>query len=275
MRRNLLIDAGRPRNRFASHAHGFFGQDGVAPAQIIAAAAAQLLKYPTVTLVKGEAQRVCGEISDFHVELTDGFHARARRLILATGIRDKLPDLPGLEARWGTSVLHCPYCHRYEVGGRRLGVLATHELSVHQAILIPDWGSTTWFTQGIVEPDEEQAALLQARQVSIERTPVAQVLGDAPDLDALRLVDGRVISIDALFIGARTELASNLACQLGCALDEGPLGPLIRADGFKETSVPGVFAAGDASTAMTNATFASASGVAAGIGAHRSLVFMA
>jgi thioredoxin reductase len=274
-RRVLLIDAGRPRNRFASHAHGFLGQDGVAPAQIVATATAQLLKYPTVTLVNGEVLGVRGEAGDFHLELADGSRSRAKRLILATGIRDKLPALPGLEARWGVSVLHCPYCHGYEVGDRRLGVLATHALSVHQAILIPDWGTTTWFTQGIVEPNEEEAALLQTRQVSIERTPVAEVLGDAPAIDALRLVDGRVIPIEALFVGARTEMASDLAEQLGCALDEGPLGPLIRVDGFKETSVPGVFAAGDASTAMTNATFASASGVMAGVSAHRSLIFSA
>jgi thioredoxin reductase len=274
-RRVLLIDAGRPRNRFASHAHGFLGQDGVAPAQIVASATAQLLKYPTVTLVNAEALGVQGESGDFHLELADGSRSRAKRLILATGIRDKLPVLPGLEARWGVSVLHCPYCHGYEVGGRRLGVLATHALSVHQAILIPDWGPTTWFTQGIVEPNEEEAALLRARQVSIEHTPVAEVLGDAPAIDALRLVDGRVIPIEALFVSARTEMASDLAEQLGCALDEGPLGPLIRVDGFKETSVPGVFAAGDASIAMTNATFASASGVMAGVSAHRSLIFSA
>lgn len=274
-RRVLLIDAGRPRNRFASHAHGFFGQDGIAPAQIVATATAQLLKYPTVTLINEEALGVQGEAGDFHLELADGSRSRAKRLILATGIRDKLPALPGLQARWGVSVLHCPYCHGYEMAGRRLGVLATHALSVHQAILIPDWGPTTWFTQGIVEPNEEEAALLRARQVSIERTPVTEVLGNAPAIDALRLVDGRVIPIEALFVGAHTEMASDLAEQLGCAFDEGPLGPLIRVDGFKETSVPGVFAAGDASTAMTNATFASASGVMAGVSAHRSLIFSA
>jgi thioredoxin reductase len=274
-RRVLLIDAGRPRNRFASHAHGFFGQDGVAPTQIVATATAQLLEYPTVTLINGEALRVYGETGDFHLELADGSRSRGKRLILATGIRDKLPALPGLEARWGISVLHCPYCHGYEVAGRRLGVLATHALSVHQAILIPDWGPTTWFTQGIVEPSEEEAALLRARQVSIERTPVAEILGDVPAIDALRLVDGRVVPIEALFVGAPTEMASDLAEQLGCALDEGPLGPLIRVDGFKETSVPGIFAAGDASTAMTNATFASASGVMAGVSVHRSLIFTA
>ncbi|CAE6855436.1 hypothetical protein R75465_07389 [Paraburkholderia aspalathi] len=269
----LLIDAERPRNRFATHAHGFFGQDGVPPAQAIATATAQLRKYPTVTLLKGEAHRASREASGFRVELTNGFHVKAERLILATGICDKLPPLPGLEGRWAVSVLHCPYCHGYEVGDRRLGVLATHPLSIHQALLIPDWGPTTWFTQGTIEPDAEEVALLSARGVCIERVPVAEIMGEAPSIDGVRLVDGRVIRIDALFISVRTEMASDLAEQLGCAADEGPLGPVIRVGDFKETSVPGVFAAGDASTAMTNATFASASGVAAGVGAHRSLIF--
>lgn len=137
-RRVLVIDAGRPRNRFAAHAHGFFGQDGKPPAQIVDEAAAQLAAYPTVQRIAGDV-RMAERDADgrFHVTLADGSRASADRLILATGIRDELPALPGLAERWGVSVLHCPYCHGYEVSGQRLGVLATHPLSVHQAILIP------------------------------------------------------------------------------------------------------------------------------------------
>ncbi|VWB69284.1 thioredoxin reductase [Burkholderia lata] len=273
-RRVLVIDAGRPRNRFAVHAHGFFGQDGKPPAQIVEEAAAQLAAYPTVQRITGDVRTAERDADGrFHVTLADGSRASADRLILATGIRDELPALPGLAERWGVSVLHCPYCHGYEVSGQRLGVLASHPLSVHQAILIPDWGPTTWFTQGVVEANEEEAALLNARSVRIERSPVAEILGDAPRIDALRLADGQVVPIDALFVGARTAMASDLAQQLGCAFDDGPLGPVVRVDAMKQTSVAGVFAAGDASTPMTNATFASASGVMAGVAAHRSLIW--
>ncbi|WP_322012198.1 NAD(P)/FAD-dependent oxidoreductase [Paraburkholderia sp. J12] len=272
-RRVQVIDGGSPRNRFASHAQGFFGQDGVPPSRIVAEATDQLLKYPTVTVVKGHARKAYGEWGSFHVELADGSRSRASRLVLATGVRDTLPAVPGLDARWGISVLHCPYCHGYEVQDRRLGVLATHAHSVHQALLIPDWGPTTWFTQGVAEPSADEAVLLRERGVVIERTPVAEVLGEAPGIDALRLVDGRTVPVDALFIGTRTELASDLADQLGCAVDESPFGRVVRVGDWKETSVRGVYAAGDASSAMTNATFASASGVAAGVGAHRSLIF--
>ncbi|OXJ13568.1 NAD(P)/FAD-dependent oxidoreductase [Burkholderia sp. AU6039] len=272
-RRVLVIDAGRPRNRFAAHAHGFFGQDGKPPAQIVEEAAAQLAAYPTVQRIAGDVRTAERDADGrFHVTLADGSRASADRLILATGIRDELPALPGLAERWGVSVLHCPYCHGYEVSGQRLGVLATHPLSVHQAILIPDWGPTTWFTQGVVEANEEEAALLDARGVRIERSPVVEILGDTPRIDALRLADGQVVPIDALFVGAHTAMASDLAQQLGCAFDDGPLGPVVRVDAMKQTSVAGVFAAGDASTPMTNATFASASGVMAGVAAHRSLI---
>ncbi|KKL31402.1 thioredoxin reductase [Burkholderia contaminans FFH2055] len=270
----LVIDAGRPRNRFAAHAHGFFGQDGKPPAQIVDEAAAQLAAYPTVQRIAGDVRTAERDADGrFHVTLADGSRASADRLILATGIRDELPALPGLAERWGVSVLHCPYCHGYEVSGQRLGVLASHPLSVHQAILIPDWGPTTWFTQGVVDANEEEAALLDARGVRIERSPVVEILGDAPRIEALRLADGQVVPVDALFVGAHTAMASDLAQQLGCAFDDGPLGPVVRVDAMKQTSVAGVFAAGDASTPMTNATFASASGVMAGVAAHRSLIF--
>ncbi|VWC12523.1 NAD(P)/FAD-dependent oxidoreductase [Burkholderia lata] len=273
-RRVLVIDAGRPRNRFAAHAHGFFGQDGKPPAQIVDEAAAQLDAYPTVRRIAGDVRTAERDADGrFHVTLADGSRASADRLILATGIRDELPALPGLAERWGVSVLHCPYCHGYEVSGRQLGVLASHPLSVHQAILIPDWGPTTWFTQGVAEANPEEAALLDARGVRIERSPVVEILGDAPRIEALRLADGQVVPIDALFVGARTAMVSDLAQQLGCAFDDGPLGPVVRVDAGKQASVAGVFVAGDASTPMTNATFASASGVMAGVAAHRSLIW--
>ncbi|MGN6315638.1 NAD(P)/FAD-dependent oxidoreductase [Trinickia sp.] len=271
-RRVLVLDSRRPRNRFATHAHGFLGQDGKAPGEIIDEATAQLTAYPTAHVAIGEASMAERVDDRFIVTQSDGSSSSADRLILATGIRDELPALPGLEERWGVSALHCPYCHGYEVADKRLGVLATHSLSIHQALLVPDWGPTTWFTQGIVEPSPEETALLAARNVQIERAPVVQVLGDAPNMAGLRLADGRVVEIDALFVGPRTQMASPLAEQLGCDFDNSPIGPLIRVDEWKQTTVPGVFAAGDAASAWSNATFASAAGVAAGVAAHRSLI---
>lgn len=272
-RRVLLVDAGLPRNRFADASHGFLGQDGKAPAAILREAACQVAAYPTVEIVRGEVlDAVRDADGDFVIRISGGRTARARRLVLATGVSDTLPDVPGLKERWGATVLHCPYCHGYEVRDRPLGVLANHPMAAHQAAMIPDWGPTTLFTQGRFEPDAEQLIHLAARGVTIERQSVVALLGEAPLLEAVRLEDGRVVTINALFVAPSTRMTSPLAEQLGCAFDDGPLGPVVRTDDWKATSVPGVYAAGDAARPMHNATLASADGVMAGVGAHQSLI---
>lgn len=272
-RRVLLVDKKEPRNRFARSSHGFLGQDGEAPAAIMAKAARQLSAYPTVVQVEGEAVAARREDHTFRVRLADGREELGARLILAVGVRDTLPAVEGLEERWGVSVVHCPYCHGYELGGGPIGVLASGPNAVHQATLVPDWGPTTLFTQGVFEPDAEQEALLAERGAAIERTPIVELLGTAPALQAVRLADGRTVELAGLFVAPKTALSSDLGAQLGCAFEDGPTGPFIRVDGRQRTSVPGVLAAGDAASAMTNATLAAASGAMAGFGAHQSLIF--
>lgn len=272
-RRVLVIDAGLPRNRFAHAGHGFFGQDGKPPYAILEEAASQVRAYPTVELLKGEALMARKlEDGSFAVTVTGDRERLGRRLILATGVRDELPSIPGLSERWGVTVLHCPYCHGYEVRDQALGVLAVHPMSAHQATLIPDWGPTTYFTQGEFEPDAEQLTRFAARGVTIERSPIVALLGASPVLEAVRLSDGRILPLQALFTASKTHLASPLAEQLGCTLEAGFTGPYLRVDDWKQTTLPGVYAAGDAASPMHNATFASAAGVAAGVGAHQSLV---
>ncbi|HEU4563241.1 MAG TPA: NAD(P)/FAD-dependent oxidoreductase [Gemmatimonadaceae bacterium] len=172
-------------------------------------------------------------------------------------------------------MLHCPYCHGYEVAGGRLGVLATGEGSLHQAMLLPDWsGDVTLFTNGAFEPSAAQREALAARGVRIEPRRIAGLVGEGEALSGVRLAgpDGaELLPLDALFTTPRTRMASPLAEQLGCAFDEGPQGPVIRTDERKETTVNGVYAAGDAARPRHNATWASADGVTAGIAAHQSL----
>ena len=271
-RRVLIVDAGRPRNRFAHASHGFLGQDGRSPAAILETARAEVLAYPTVQLRADEATaaRPCDD--GFQLSLASGAAVEARRLVLATGIIDELSDLPGLRERWGVTVLHCPYCHGYEVADRRLGVLAIGDTSVHLALLLPDWSAdVTLFINGAFEPTDVHLEQLARRGVHVETRPVRAITGDAPALAGVRLDDGEVVPLDALFTGARTRIASPLAEQLGCAFDEGPLGPVIRTDARMETTVPGVYAAGDAARVRHNATWAAADGVMAGTSAHQSL----
>ncbi len=274
-RRILLIDAGLPRNRFAKEAHGILGHDGKAPDAIMAEALTQLLSYPTVSLMQGAAIAARKQNPGFVVALANGREERAARLILATGVRDELPAVAGLQERWGTSVLHCPYCHGYEVRDQQLGVLGVHAMSIHKALLIPDWGPTTYFTQGLFTPDPEQTQRLLARGVRIEHSPVVELLGTAPELSAVRLSDGRTLPLSALFTASKTHMVSPLAEQLGCSFEQGPTGPYLHVDELKATTVPGVYAAGDATTPMPNAVLAMASGCLAGVAAHQSLVMQA
>jgi thioredoxin reductase len=240
---------------------------------MIARARAQVLSYPSVSLIEGEVSGVCQTADGgFRVELASGETVTGAKLVLAHGIEDVLPAIPGVAERWGRNVLHCPYCHGYEFAGRRLGVLNLTPMSAHQALLIAEWGPTTFFLNGTDELDDEARENFGRRAVTVEPAPVADLVGEAPALAGLRLADGRIVDVEALFISPSRDL-SPLAGQLGCEIEESPLGPVIRTDAQQQTTVPGVFAAGDVAIAAGNATFASAAGVMAGVALHRSLIF--
>lgn len=270
-RRVLVIDGGQRRNRYASHSHGFLTQDGSGTAAIAAEGKAQLLAYATVTWRDGTAlQAVASSDGDgFDVTLADGSVVHGRRLVLATGVIDELPSVEGLAERWGNSVFHCPYCHGYELEQGAIGVLATGPLSMHHALMLPDWGTVTFFLNGAFEPDAAQLAQLAARGVTVVRTPVAQIDGVADVV----MADGSRHAMAGLFVATRTRLASALAGELGCALQEGPMGPFVRTDEQKASSVPGVFCCGDAGRMAGSVAFAVADGAMAGVAAHRSLMF--
>ncbi|MDQ3998413.1 MAG: NAD(P)/FAD-dependent oxidoreductase [Gemmatimonadota bacterium] len=274
-RRVLVVDAGKPRNRFARSSHGFLGQDGRSPADILYTFREQVLAYPTVRFQVGEASDAHQPIDgEFVVDLTSGETLLAQRLIIATGVVDELPTIPGVVERWGVTVLHCPYCHGYEVADGRLGVLATSEMAMHQALLLVDWSNdVTLFTNGTFEPDADQQSALATRGIRVEARTVEALVGVAPELTGVLLRDGSIVEVDALFTASRTRMASPLAERLGCAFDDGPFGPIVRTDARKETTLPGVYCAGDAARAPHNATWAAADGATAGLSAHQSLVF--
>jgi thioredoxin reductase len=268
-----IVDTGSPRNRFAEHSHGFLGQDGSAPGAILATARAQVAAYPTASFIEAAAVSAAKEPEGFVVRLATGEVLESTKLVLAFGISDELPAIPGLAERWGKSVIHCPYCHGYEFSGQRLGVLHVSPRSIHQALLISEWGPTTFYLDGAPEPDAATLAELEKRDVAIEPAPVRALHGDGGQLAAVELADGRMSDLDALYLGPPTRLNSDIAQQLGCELEEGFFGPFLRTDGDKMTTVPSVYAAGDITRAVHNVTWAAADGVTAGTALHRSLVF--
>lgn len=268
----LVLDTGKPRNRFAAASHGFFAQDGSNPLDMLDTMRQQVKAYPGADFLDGKAVDAVRDGNAFRVILEDGEEVTGAKLLLAFGITDILPKLAGLAQRWGKTVIHCPYCHGYEFSGQKLGVLNLSKASVHQAHLIPEWGPTTFFLNGgTIDPAE--ATTLQERGVIIEPEPVESLVGKGESLSAIRLRSGAVRSIDALFIGPANRLNSDLPERLGCAVENGLLGPIVTVDDMKATTVAGVYAAGDITRAGHTITFASADGVMAALAIHRSLAF--
>lgn len=268
----LVLDTGTPRNRFAAVAHGFFAQDGSDPRVMLEIMRGQVMAYPTVQFRDLKALDAAPYEDGFRVTLENGVTMTGAKLVLAFGVSDILPELPGLAERWGSSVVHCPYCHGYEFGGGQLGVLNLSPMSAHQAMLVPEWGPTTFFLDGgTIEPDV--AAKLDARGVTIKAERVECLIGEGTGLSAIRLRNGVERPIDALFVGPRNRFNSDIAERLGCAIEDGPLGSVVTVDDVKATNVPGVYAAGDITRMGHTVTFACADGVMAALAIHRSLVF--
>jgi thioredoxin reductase len=270
----LVLDGGQRRNRFVSASHGFLSQDGASPDEIAAKGKAEVLAYPTVQWRDALVSKLHANARGFVVESASG-QDEAKRVIFATGVIDELPSIAGIAERWGKSVFHCPYCDGYELARGRLGVLATGPLAIHYAQLVAEWsapGQTTLFFDQRIEPSPEQLSELRAAGIVSEREKVVAAEGSEPGI-VLRLQDGRTRALAGLFVMPQTRLPGGFAEQLGCELEQGPAGPFFKTDESKETSVPGVFACGDAALAKSSVSFAVADGVRAGIGAHQSLVF--
>lgn len=266
-RRILVIDGGQRRNRFAEHSHGFLSRDGAGAAEIAVEAKRQLLAYPTVEWRDALVMSVSGSADSFAVTDSQGEKSEARRLLLALGVADEFPAIPGLAERWGRSVFHCPYCHGYEIDGP-IGVLNVLDNSIHQALMLPDWGTTTFLLNGR-QPLAEDLDKLAERGVALEPAPIEAIVNEAD----VRLADGRERRFGGLFSASRTRPSTDLASGLGCKMEEGPAGNFIVTDMLKQTTVPGVFACGDVARASGNVALAVGDGAMAGAALHRSLMF--
>lgn len=265
-----VVDAGQRRNRFVDeaggHSHGFLSRDGEAPGAIAAQAREQLLRYANVRWLDGLAQDP-QHTEDGRFQLRVGDQAlQAGRLLLATGVRDDLPAVPGLAERWGRSAFHCPYCHGHEMDAGPIGIIAAGEMAQHQATMLSDWGSPVLFLNGSYQPGEQDLALFERRGTQVEAARILRIEG----LADVVLADGRTLRMNGLFTQPRTAPASPIAQALGCALAQGPSGPYIQVDAMQQTSVPHVYACGDAARASGNVALAVADGAVAAFAAHRS-----
>lgn len=264
-----IIDAGERRNRFSVHSHGFLGQDDASAAEIVSNARRQLETYPTLSWREGRAATISGEKGDFTVTTADGQACHGRRVLLATGVVDQLPEIAGLAERWGKSVFHCPYCHGYELGKGQIGVIATGPMSTHQAEIVSEWGEVTFLTNNAVTLDADTRGALEKRGIGIEPAPIERIEGTAQVV----LANGQQLDFAGLFTAPHCLPASPLAEEAGCALEETLMGIQIKIDEAKQTSIAGIFACGDTARIPHSVTLAVADGAWAGAQIHRSLIW--
>ncbi|WP_300682006.1 NAD(P)/FAD-dependent oxidoreductase [Nocardioides sp.] len=245
-RRVLVLDTGLPRNRFAAHMHGVLGHDGLDPAELIRIGREECRQYD-VTLTSAEVAAVTDAgTSGLSVTLTDGTALRTRAVIVASGLSDVLPDLPGLAEQWGRGVVHCPYCHGWEVRDQRLAVLATGPNSLHQVQLVRQWSDRlTFLSAGYGTLSSEEEARLRSRGIEIVTTPVAEILADDGRLSGVRLEDGRQIAYDALFTAPHSRPHDAFLAGLDLDRTENPMGSFLAVDPTGQTSHPRIWATGN------------------------------
>lgn len=270
LRKVLIINSGKPCNWQTPHSHSFLTRDGETPGQLAAIAREQVLRYPTVRLLNGKASTVHKQDEVFVVETETGQTCRARKLLLATGVTDQMPDIRGFAQCWGISVLHCPYCHGYEVHSQKIGLLANGDVAFEMVHLIRNWSKDlTLFTNGESTLTPEQTEKVKALPVSIVENPVTEIAHTDGYLKNIRLANGQVYPLHAVFARVPFKQHSGLAEQLGCVHTETGL---IGVSEFGETSVKGVFAAGDNSSFFRQVVVASANAVKAAGWINRELI---
>jgi thioredoxin reductase len=269
----VVIDAGQPRNAPAAHMHGFLGSDGLPPADLLSAGRREVLGYGA-KLVPGTATVITrtetgGGVPQFAVTLDDGTAIAARRILVSTGLRDDVPSIPGLKERWGRDVLHCPYCHGFEVRDQPLGVIGGTNEAILHAQIIRQWSDdVVYFTNGI-PVDDVDTERFRARNIAIVDGEIAELVIEDDHLTGVELVSGQFVPRAAVFVRPRFIPNADLLAGLGCA--SGTNG-WTTTDQTGRTSVPGLWAAGNAVNPRAQVITAAGEGSAAAIAINNDLV---
>lgn len=267
-----VIDAGAPRNAPADAVHGLLGREGVPPSELLERGRAEVRGYAG-HVVTGEVSAVRRDGDGLRVALADGRALRARRLLVATGLVDELPEVPGLRERWGRDVLHCPYCHGWEARDRAIGVLATGPFAVHQALLFRQWShDVTLLAHTGPRPTDEEAEQLAARGVRVVSGEVASVEVAEDRLVGVRLADGTAVAREVLAVATRMVARADFLAPLGVRPAEHPMGEYLPCDATGRTDAPGVWVAGNVTELAAQVGGAAAAGAAAAAQINADLV---
>jgi len=272
-RKVTVLDTGLPRNRFADHSHGLLGHDHKSPLDILTEAREQLARYPSVRLINARADRISGALDDFSVLTDDGESLGARRLILSYGVADQMLGIPGFAEGWGTSIVPCPYCDGFEVAGRHWGLVWSGPPSHNYVRLYHDWTDTlTVFAHGHDIPLDARADLAR-RGVQVVDGLITELNHHDSHNVSVKLDAGPPVAVDILFAHPRNKPSARLHESLGLATVDTPQGVALMVDERRQTSTPGIYAAGDlANPAMHSVSTASWQGAMAGIFAQQSMV---
>ena len=267
----LIIDSHEPCNRQTPYSHNFLTQDGVPPNVIASLGKKQVEMYGTITFEDGVVTSGTKTESGFVLHLASGERFESKKIIFATGIRDLLPDLPGFAECWGISVLHCPYCHGYEIKNQTTGILGNGQFSFEFAMMISNWTSNlTLYTNGQSTLTVDQQSALLDHRINIVEKEVDRLEHIQGHVKHLLFRDGSKASLSALYAPCPFEQHCRIIEKIGCALNEEGY---IQVDSFQETTIPGIYACGDNVTRMRTVANAVAMGTNAGMAVNKKLIF--
>ncbi|RBY74583.1 thioredoxin reductase [Blastococcus sp. TF02-09] len=269
----LVVNAGVPRNAPAGHVHNYLGREGTPPAELYALGRSEVEGYGA-TVRPGRVTGLAREDGGFRLDLDGGEAVHGRRVLLASGLVDELPDLPGVAERWGTAVLHCPYCHGWETRDRAVGIVSTGPMGVHAATLWRQWtDDVVLFVHTGAEPTADELERLTARGVRVVHGRVAGLEGGAD----VRMADGELVARDAVVVTTRMVANAELLAGLGATpvpmeVNGAVVGSYLPADPTGRTEVPGVWVAGNAGDLSAQVIVAAAQGLKAGAMINMDLV---
>lgn len=270
LRKVLVIDAGKPCNRQTPHSHNFLTQDGKTPMEISSLAREQVEAYETISFYSDTVTSAKKSDPGFLIKTKNGSTFSGQKLIFATGIKDILPEIPGIQECWGISVIHCPYCHGYEVRHEKTGILANGEFGFEFGKMITNWtNDLTLYTNGKSTLTPEQTEKLLSKNVIISEKKIIQIIHQDGKIQSLVFEDGSQEKIKALYAKPEFEQSTPLISELGCELKENGY---VDIDQLHKTSVSGIYACGDNTNMFRSVAFAVSSGTMAGAACNKELI---
>ena len=270
LRRVLIIDSGNPCNKQTPHSHNFLTNDGKTPREIANLARQQVRMYDTVTILDASVTGASKIEKGFDIQVNTGDRFTASKLVFATGIKDILPDIPGFAECWGISVIHCPYCHGYEVRYQKTGILANGDSGFEQSSLISNWtNDLTLYTNGRSTLNDLQKAKLQKHNITIVEAEIERIEHENGYVQRFVFTDGRKESLNALYARLPFAQQSTISQELGCELTTDGY---IKIDAAQKTTVHGVYACGDNTTRMRTVANAVSMGTTSGLMVNKELI---